>query len=113
MNFVLFFACIVVLTIKRRTPDINKLLVTIAICMFLFSTVHVSLGFQRLIEGFIRRRDWEGGPAAFFSDVSIPANVVKVGLHTVNVSVFIMSLLFAPSRFHNSDWRMKLVCFWR
>ena len=86
MNFVLFFACIVVLTIKRRTPEVNKLLVAIAICMFLFSTTHVSLGFQRLIEGFIRRRDWEGGPAAFFSDVSIPANVAKVGLHTVNVS---------------------------
>lgn len=54
--------------------------------MFAFSTAHVSLGFQRLIEGFIRRRDWEGGPSAFFSDVSIPANVVKVGIHTVNVS---------------------------
>ena len=86
MNMVLFCACIIILTLKRRTPNVNKLLVAIAILMFAFSSAHVSLGFQRLIEGFIRRRDWEGGPAAFFSDVSIPANVVKVGIHTVNVS---------------------------
>lgn len=55
--------------------------------MFAFSTAHVSLGFQRLIEGFITLRNQPGGPAAFFSDVSIPANVVKVGIHTVNVSI--------------------------
>lgn len=86
MNFVLFWACLFVLIIKRRTPKVNKVLVAIAIAMFVMSTVHVSLGFQRLIEGFIHLRDAPGGPAAFFSDVSIPANVVKVGLHTVNVS---------------------------
>lgn len=93
MNFVLFWACLFVLTIKRRTQKVNKLLVTIAIAMFAMSTTHVSLGFQRLIEGFISRRDQPGGPAAFFSDVSIPANVVKVGLHTVNVRVTSSSVL--------------------
>lgn len=36
--------------------------------------------------GFIVLRDAPGGPAAFFSNVSIPANVAKVGIHTVNVS---------------------------
>lgn len=58
-----------------------------AIMMFLFSTTHVSLGFQRLIEGFIILRNQPGGPAAFFSDVSIPANVAKVCIHTINVSL--------------------------
>lgn len=85
MNFVLFWTCLTSLTIRRRTPKINKLLVFIALLMFGFSTAHVSLGFQRLIEGFIHLRDEPGGPGAFFSDVSIPANVVKVGIHTVNV----------------------------
>lgn len=56
----------------------------VAIFMFLFSTIHVSLGFARLVEGFIYLRDVEGGPATFFSDVSIPANVAKVIIHTVN-----------------------------
>jgi hypothetical protein len=86
MNFVLFWACLTTLTVRRRTPKVNKLLVGIAMTMFAFSTAHVSLGFQRLIEGFIVLRNQPGGPAAFFSDVSIPANVVKVGIHTVNVS---------------------------
>ena len=86
MNFVLFWSCLTTLTIRRRTPKVNKLLVAIAMIMFAFSTAHVSLGFQRLIEGFIVLRDQPGGPGAFFSDVSIPANVVKVGIHTVNVS---------------------------
>ena len=86
MNFVLFWSCLATLTVRRRTPKINKFLVTIALTMFAFSTAHVSLGFQRLIEGFIVLRDQPGGPGAFFSDVSIPANVVKVGIHTVNVS---------------------------
>jgi len=84
MNFVLFWACLFLLVIKRRTPDVNKLLVGIAIAMFTFSSAHVGLVFQRLIEGFISLREAPGGPAAFFSDISIPANVVKVGLHTVN-----------------------------
>lgn len=86
MNFVLFNACLTLLTLYRRTPKVNKLLLAVAIVMFAFSTAHVSLGFQRLIEGFISRRDLPGGPGAFFSDVSIPGNVVKVGIHTVNVS---------------------------
>lgn len=109
MNFVLFFACIVVLTIKRRTPEVNKLLVAIAICMFLFSTTHVSLGFQRLIEGFIRRRDWEGGPAAFFSDVSIPANVAKVGLHTVNSIIGDSVVVWRCYLVWGRDWKICIV----
>ncbi len=52
--------------------------------MFCFSTVHVSLGFARLVWGFIDHRDDPGGPAAFFSDVSQPPNVAKVIIHTVN-----------------------------
>ncbi len=52
--------------------------------MFAFSTVHVSLGFARLIWGFIDYRDEPGGPAAFFSDVSQPPNVAKVIIHTIN-----------------------------
>lgn len=86
MNIVLFSSCMYVLIARRRTPRVNKYLIGIAIAMFCFSTCHVFLGFYRLIMGFIVLRDQPGGPTAFFSDVSIPANVAKVGLHTVNVS---------------------------
>ena len=69
---------------KRKTRSIQPVIFTIAIIMFLFSTIHVSMGFQRLIVGFIELRDQPGGPGAFFSDVSVPANVAKVTIHTVN-----------------------------
>ena len=103
MNFVLFWTCMATLTIRRRTPRVNKFLVAVAFTMFAFSTAHVSLGFQRLIEGFITRRNETGGPGAFFSDVSIPANVVKVGIHTVNVSTRMFRL--APPLFSDAPRR--------
>lgn len=40
---------------------------------------------QRLIYGFIYERDQPGGPAAYFSNISIPGNVAKVFIHTLNV----------------------------
>lgn len=109
MNFVLFWACLTMLTIRRRTPKINKILVGIAVIMFSFSTAHVSLGFQRLIEGFIVLRDRPGGPGAFFSDVSIPANVVKVGIHTVNSIIGDSVVVWRCFLVWGRDWKMCIV----
>ncbi|KAI8976423.1 hypothetical protein BD414DRAFT_531010 [Trametes punicea] len=86
MNFVLYWTCMSMLTRCRRTPKVNTVMVGSRTLMFAFSTAHVSLGFQRLVEGCNILRDRPGGPAAFFSDVSVPPNVVKVGIHTVNAS---------------------------
>ncbi|CAL1712979.1 unnamed protein product [Somion occarium] len=88
MNFVLFWVCIFVLTYKRRTPKINKFLVSVAVAM---------------------RRDWEGGPAAFFSDVSIPANVVKVGIHTVNSIIGDGVVVWRCWLVWGRDWKMCVV----
>ncbi len=82
--------------------------------MFAFSTAHVSLGFQRLIQGFITLRNEPGGPAAFFSDVSIPANVVKVGIHTVNVSIALnRSLTCSPNALFLQSIIGDSVVVWR
>lgn len=108
-NFVLFWICLVVLTINRRTPKVNKLLVAIAISMFLFSTTHVSLGFQRLIEGFITLRNEPGGPATFFSDVSVHANVVKVGIHTVNSIIGDSVVVWRCWLVWSKDWRICVI----
>jgi hypothetical protein len=86
MNVVLFGSYLFVTRYKRKQPRVNRRIVATAILMFMFSTIHVSLGFQRLIDGFIILRNEPGGPAAFFSNVSIPANVAKVCIHTMNVS---------------------------
>lgn len=109
MNFVLFWSCIVILTIRRRTPVINKTLVLIATLMFCFSTAHVSLGFYRLIEGFIVLPNIPGGPSAFFSDVSIPANVVKVGIHTVNSVVGDSVVVWRCFLIWSRNWKMCIV----
>ncbi|KAI0339096.1 hypothetical protein BDW22DRAFT_1457476 [Trametopsis cervina] len=109
MNFVLFLGCVTTLTIRRRTPTVNKLLLSIALAMFTFSTAHVSLGFQRLIEGFITRRDRPGGPGAFFSDVSIPGNVVKVCIHTVNSIIGDSVVVWRCYLVWAKDWKMCVV----
>ncbi|CCM04916.1 uncharacterized protein FIBRA_07113 [Fibroporia radiculosa] len=106
MNIVLFFSCLFVLIIHRRTPKVNKILVGIAVTMFCFSTCHVFLGFYRLIMGFIVLRDEPGGPAAFFSDVSIPANVAKVGIHTVNSIVGDSVVVWRCYLVWGRDWKM-------
>jgi hypothetical protein len=84
INLLLFFSYLFIARYKRKTPRVNKVILSTAIAMFCLSTTHVALGFSRLIEGFIYLRDQPGGPGAFFSDVSIPANVAKVIVHTIN-----------------------------
>ncbi|KAE9392005.1 hypothetical protein BT96DRAFT_924966 [Gymnopus androsaceus JB14] len=83
INMLLFFSYLFIVRYKRRHA-LSNIIVGVAVLMFLLSTCHVSLGFSRLIEGFIVLRNQLGGPAAYFSDVSIPANVAKVTIHTVN-----------------------------
>jgi hypothetical protein len=84
MNLFLFFSYLFIARYKRKTPRVNKVILSAAIAMFLFSTIHVSIGFSRLVWGFIYLRDQPGGPAEFFSNVSLPANVAKVIIHTIN-----------------------------
>ncbi|KAL1746201.1 hypothetical protein HDZ31DRAFT_34682 [Schizophyllum fasciatum] len=83
INICLFGSYVYILRF-RKTRRISSVVFWVAVLMFLFSTVHVSLGFARLIWGFIERRDQPGGPAAYFSEVSHPPNVAKVTIHTVN-----------------------------
>lgn len=84
INTFLFFSYLWIARYRQKPGAVNMVVLCTAVAMFCFSTVHVSLGFYRLVEGFIYRRDLPGGPGAFFSDVSIPANVAKVCIHTIN-----------------------------
>jgi len=95
MNLLLFFSYLFIAIYKRKIRRINKVLLFTAIAMFCFSTIHVSLGFSCLIDGFIYLRDQPGGPGAFFSDVSIPSNVVKAITHTIN-SILGDSIMVSP-----------------
>ncbi|KAK1220214.1 hypothetical protein PQX77_017034 [Marasmius sp. AFHP31] len=84
INLSLFCSYLFIARYKRKTRTIQPVILGIAIAMFIFSTIHCSMGFSRLIIGFIDLRDQPGGPGAFFSDVSVPANVAKVTIHSVN-----------------------------
>ena len=83
INICLFGSYVYILKF-RRTRKITPIVFWVAVLMFCFSTIHVSLGFYRLIRGFIDLRDQPGGPGAYFSDVSTPPNVAKVTIHSVN-----------------------------
>ncbi|RDX52709.1 hypothetical protein OH76DRAFT_1399966 [Lentinus brumalis] len=83
-NACVFGSYIYITRIRRIRRRVTPIIFWVAVLMFCFSTVHVSLGFARLVWGFIDHRDDPGGPAAFFSDVSQPPNVAKVIIHTIN-----------------------------
>lgn len=83
INVCLFSSYVYILRF-RHTRKVTPIIFWVAVLMFCFSTVHVALGFCRLIWGFIDLRDMPGGPGAYFSDVSTPPNVAKVTIHSVN-----------------------------
>ena len=93
----------------RHTRKITPIVFWVAVLMFLFSTVHVSLGFYRLIRGFIDLRDQPGGPGAYFSDVSTPPNVAKVTIHSVNSILGDSIVVRCPGPLVD----FKLSCQWR
>ncbi|KAF9642559.1 hypothetical protein BDM02DRAFT_2050570 [Thelephora ganbajun] len=85
INFTLCWICGYVLIKKKK--KIPWIMLAVVIFQWMLSTVHVSLGFTRLIYGFIYYRNGDGGPAAYFSNISIPGNVAKVFIHTLNTAV--------------------------
>ena len=103
INICLFCSYVYILRF-RRTRKISPIIFWVAVLMFGFSTTHVSLGFYRLIRGFIQLRDEPGGPGAYFADVSTPPNVAKVTIHSVNSilgdSIVVRSFFLHPCMIH-------------
>lgn len=60
VNLCLFFSYLFIARYKRKRQS-SKVIFYTAILMWIFSTIHVSMGFARLIEGFIYLRDEPGG----------------------------------------------------
>lgn len=85
INATLCWICgYVLLKKKNKTPWI---MLSVVIFQWSISTIHVSLGFTRLIYAFIYYRDKPGGPEGYLTNISIPGNVAKVFLHTLNSAV--------------------------
>ena len=116
INICLFSSYVYILRF-RRTRKITPIVFWVAVLMFCFSTTHVSLGFYRLIRGFIDLRDAEGGPAAYFADVSTPPNVAKVTIHSVNSilgdSIVVSSLVLAQADLSRTNVMDRSWQVWR
>ncbi|OSX62671.1 hypothetical protein POSPLADRAFT_1122355, partial [Postia placenta MAD-698-R-SB12] len=108
VNTILFFWCLTILTIRCHTVKINKILVTVALLMVVLSTSHVSLGFYRLLKGFILLRDQPGGPAAYFSDISRPENVAKITIQGLGAVVGDSVVVWRCWLVWNRSWK---ICF--
>ncbi|PBK86866.1 hypothetical protein ARMGADRAFT_1055170 [Armillaria gallica] len=104
INIFLFCSYLWIVKYRQKPRVVNRVVLVTAVAMFCFSTVHVSLGFSRLVEGFIYLRDQPGGPGAFFSNVSIPANVAKVCIHTVNSILGDSILVWRCYHVWGRDW---------
>ncbi|KAI0047983.1 hypothetical protein FA95DRAFT_1491635 [Auriscalpium vulgare] len=73
-----------VLFYREQSGRINRPMVVVATLLFIFSTIHVSINFQRLIEGLIHQRDFpEGGPSAWFNDIAEPSFVFKSAVYAM------------------------------
>ncbi|KAM5535136.1 hypothetical protein V8D89_011222 [Ganoderma adspersum] len=108
INLCLFCSYVYVLRF-RHTRKITPIVFWVAVLMFMFSTVHVSLGFYRLIRGFIDLRDQPGGPGAYFSDVSTPPNVAKVTIHSVNSILGDSIVVWRCWHVWGGEWRVCVV----
>ncbi|KAI0737616.1 hypothetical protein C8Q80DRAFT_315009 [Daedaleopsis nitida] len=108
INLCLFCSYVYVLRF-RRTRKITPIIFWVAVLMFCFSTIHVSLGFCRLIWGFIDLRDIPGGPGAYFSDVSTPPNVAKVTIHSVNSILGDSIVVWRCWHVWGGNWRVCVV----
>ncbi|KAI1784141.1 hypothetical protein LXA43DRAFT_245472 [Ganoderma leucocontextum] len=106
INICLFVSYLYITRFRRVPREISPLIFWIACLMFAFSSVHVSLGFARLIWGFIDYRDEPGGPAAFFSDVSQPPNVAKVIIHTINSILGDSIVVWRCYHVWTGEWRV-------
>ncbi|KAF8582243.1 hypothetical protein K439DRAFT_1351653, partial [Ramaria rubella] len=83
---VLFTACIYVVVFRRHRDStrnktkINKPMLATSILIFCMLTAHWILNVARAFDAFIKFRDIDGGPIAYYSNLSETKNVIKSGL---------------------------------
>ncbi|KDQ17162.1 hypothetical protein BOTBODRAFT_598854 [Botryobasidium botryosum FD-172 SS1] len=99
----LFFSCLWVLLIRNEEQQINWRLLGPAIALFVLSTLHVSVGLHRLIEGFTGPHN----PATYFTDLRRWPNIFADSLYiTIN---FIGDAIVIYRCFVIWDWDIRPV----
>lgn len=83
-SVLMFIGTIWALTYKRSMRDVNRPVAAAAILLLLLSTAHIVLDIIRTVDGLvIYRNTYQGGPAAYFADVSQNTYVVKNSIYVV------------------------------
>ncbi|KAK0460393.1 uncharacterized protein EV420DRAFT_208694 [Desarmillaria tabescens] len=92
LSLLMFLATVYVL-IKRRCRDVEsrginaKMMVT-ACAFCALSTAHMIIDVHHVLSGFVYKDDlFEGGPAAYFSDVSEAGFLLKISIYSVQTAL--------------------------
>ncbi|KAG1744387.1 hypothetical protein EDB19DRAFT_1906613 [Suillus lakei] len=83
-SVLMFIGTIWTLTHKHSMRDANRPVAAAAVLLLILSTAHIILGIVRTEYGLVTYRNtYQGGPAAYFADVSQTTNVIKNSIYVV------------------------------
>ncbi|TFY50970.1 hypothetical protein EVG20_g11228 [Dentipellis fragilis] len=72
-----------VLFYRRSTKEVNRSMVVVATCLFIFSTMHIGNDIARIIKGLVYNRNFEpGGPPVWFTNPSDFTFVFKSAIYS-------------------------------
>ncbi|KAG2111462.1 hypothetical protein DEU56DRAFT_896569 [Suillus clintonianus] len=81
-SLLMFIGTIWALTYKRRIRDVNRPIAVVAILLLILSTAHMVVNTIRTEDGLVKYRDtFQGGPMAFFGDLTQQTFVIKHALY--------------------------------
>ncbi|KAG2142366.1 hypothetical protein DEU56DRAFT_733896 [Suillus clintonianus] len=82
-SILMFMGTIWTLAYKKRTQDINRPMIVVAILLLILSTGHIVANIVRIYDGLVKYRDtYPGGPVAFFAD---PTQITLAIMHVFYV----------------------------
>ncbi|KAG2072012.1 hypothetical protein BDR04DRAFT_1230737 [Suillus decipiens] len=83
-SVLMFIGTMWALTYKRTMRDISLPITAAAILLLIFSTAHIILGIVWTEYGLVTYRDtYQGGPAAYFADVSQRISIAKNSIYVL------------------------------
>jgi len=85
LSLIMFGATLYIIFSEPTWSKSSRIMLPASILFFIYSTMHIALDMDRLVEAFVKNRLTEEGPTGFLDDVSIMTNIYKnaiYGLHT-------------------------------
>jgi len=109
---VLFVRSLSALNRRKRTRiGMHRLLVTTAVAMWVIASTHLGVNFTRIIEAFIKHKDDQGGPAAYFNRLSNFTNLFGSALYLAQTIIGDAFLLCRSTIVWGLDWRIIALPF--